>query len=50
MPGLMTSYLERQMGKLGIPPIPEFTEMTAGTGAGLYGCQASCDLSGLTKR
>jgi peroxiredoxin family protein len=23
--------------------------MTAGTGAGLYGCQASCDLFGLTE-
>jgi peroxiredoxin family protein len=49
MPGLMTSYLERQMGKLSIPPVPEFTGMTAGTGAGLYGCQASCDLFGLTE-
>ena len=46
MPGLMTSYLERKMGKLDIPPIPEFI---ADTGAGLYGCQASCDLFGLTK-
>ena len=47
MPGLMTSYLERKMGKLGIPPI--HIEMIADTGAGLYGCQASCDLFGLTK-
>jgi peroxiredoxin family protein len=49
MPGLMTAYMERKMGKLDIPPIPEFIEMIADTGAGLYGCQASCDLFGLTK-
>jgi peroxiredoxin family protein len=49
MPGLMTSFLEHKMGKLDIPPIPEFIEMIADTGAGIYGCQASCDLFGLTK-
>ena len=49
MPGLLTAYMERKMGKLDIPPIPEFIEMIAGTGAGLYGCQASCDLFGLGK-
>jgi peroxiredoxin family protein len=49
MPGLMTGYLEHKMGKLDIPPIPEFIEMIADTGAGIYGCQASCDLFGLTK-
>ena len=49
MPGLMTSYLNKKMGKLDIPPIPEFLEMIADTGAGIYGCQASCDLFGLAK-
>ncbi len=49
MPGLLTSYLERKMDKLDIRPIPEFIEMIADTGAGLYGCQASCDLFGLSK-
>ena len=49
MPGLLTAYMERKMGKLDIPPIPEFIEMIADTGAGLYGCQASCDLFGLGK-
>ena len=49
MPGLLTAYMERKMGKLDIPPIPEFIEMIADTGAGLYGCQASCDLFGLSK-
>ncbi len=43
-----THYLERKMDELDIPPIPEFIEMIADTGAGLYGCQASCDLFGLT--
>ncbi len=49
MPGLMTAYLNRKMGQLDIPPIPEFIEMISDTGAGLYGCQASCDLFGLAK-
>jgi peroxiredoxin family protein len=37
------------MNKLDIPPIPEFLEMISDTGAGLYGCKASCDLFGLTE-
>ena len=45
----MTHYMENKMDKLDIPPIPEFIEMIADTGAGLYGCQASCDLFGITK-
>ena len=31
----MTHYLARKMEKLDIPPIPEFIEMIADTGAGL---------------
>ena len=46
---VMTRYLEHKMDKLDIPPIPEFIEMIADTGAGLYGCKASCDLFELTK-
>ena len=49
MPGLLTAYMERKMGEHDIPPIPEFIEMIADTGAGLYGCQVSCDLFGLGK-
>ena len=52
LPGVssvMTHYLERKMEKLDIPPIPEFVEMISDTGAGLYGCQASVDLFGLTR-
>jgi peroxiredoxin family protein len=37
------------MGERDIAPIPEFIEMIAGAGAGLYGCRASCDLFGLGK-
>ena len=49
MSSVMTHYLAGKMDKLDIPPIPEFIEMIADTGAGLYGCQASVDLFGLTK-
>src|SRR5579872_7309860 len=46
---LVTRQLERSMEKLDIPPIPEFIEMIADSGAGLYACKASVDLFGLTK-
>jgi peroxiredoxin family protein len=49
MSALMTRYFGRKMGQLDIPPVPEFIEMIADTGAGLYGCKASCDLFGLTQ-
>ncbi|HUY23494.1 MAG TPA: DsrE/DsrF/DrsH-like family protein [Acidimicrobiales bacterium] len=51
LPGVssvLTHYMERKMDKLDIPPIPEFLAMIADTGAGLYGCKASCDLFELT--
>ncbi len=49
MSSVMTQYLERKMEKLDIPSIPEFIEMIADSGVGLYGCKASCDLFELTK-
>jgi peroxiredoxin family protein len=49
MSGLLTAYMNHKMDKLDIPPIPEFIEMIADTGAGLYGCKASCDMFGLTR-
>jgi peroxiredoxin family protein len=49
MSAVMTSYLDRKMAKLDIPPIPEFVEMIADTGAGLYACKASVDLFGLER-
>lgn len=52
LPGIstvMTHYMERKMEALDIPSIPEFIEMISDTGAGLYACQATVDLFGLTK-
>jgi peroxiredoxin family protein len=52
LPGVssvMTHYLMSKMDKLDIPSIPEFVEMIADTGAGLYACKASVDLFGLEK-
>jgi len=46
---VMTHYMAHKMGQLDIPSIPEFIEMIADTGAGLYACQASVDLFGLTR-
>jgi peroxiredoxin family protein len=45
----MTKYMNHKMEELDIPSIPEFVEMIADTGAGLYACQASVDLFGLGK-
>jgi peroxiredoxin family protein len=52
IPGIssvMTHYMNSKMEKLDIPSIPEFIEMIADTGAGLYACKASVDLFGLDK-
>jgi peroxiredoxin family protein len=52
LPGVssvMTQYMSHKMEKLDIPSIPEFVEMIADTGAGLYACKASVDLFGLAK-
>ena len=45
----MTQYMNHKMAQLDIPSIPEFIEMIADTGAGLYACKASVDLFGLEK-
>jgi peroxiredoxin family protein len=52
LPGMstvLTHYMHRKMDKLDIPSVPEFIEMIADTGAGLYACKASVDLFGLDK-
>ena len=49
MSSVMTHYMSRKMEKLDIPSIPEFVEMIADTGAGLYACKASVELFGLEK-
>ena len=46
---VMTHYMNHKMEQLDIPSIPEFVEMIADTGAGLYACKASVDLFGLEK-
>jgi peroxiredoxin family protein len=45
---LATRMMQRQMEKLDIPPIPEFVELIADSGAGLYACRASVDMFGLS--
>ena len=47
--GVMTHYMNKKMEGLDIPSVPEFIEMIADTGAGLYACKASVDLFGLEK-
>ena len=52
LPGMslvMTKYMNHKMEELDIPSVPEFIEMIADTGAGLYACKASVDLFGLEK-
>ena len=52
LPGVstvMTHYMNHKMEKLDIPSIPEFIDMIADTGTGLYACKASVDLFGLEK-
>jgi peroxiredoxin family protein len=46
---MMTRYMNHKMEALDIPSIPEFVEMIADTGAGMYACKASVDLFGLEK-
>jgi len=45
---LATKMMERQMEKIDMPPIPEFIELVADSGAQLYACKASVDMFGLT--
>jgi peroxiredoxin family protein len=50
MSAIATKMMQRQMEKLDIPPIPEFVEMIADSGAGLYACKASVDMFKLTEQ
>jgi peroxiredoxin family protein len=49
MSALATRMMKRQMEKLDIPPIPEFVELVADSGVGLYACKATVDMFGLSK-
>lgn len=47
---LVTKQMEKSMEKLDIPPIPEFIEMIADSGAKLYACKASVDMFDLERK
>jgi peroxiredoxin family protein len=47
MAAIATRMMSRQMEKLDIPPVREFIEMIADSGAKLYACQATVDMFGL---
>ncbi|HEY5276063.1 MAG TPA: DsrE/DsrF/DrsH-like family protein [Coriobacteriia bacterium] len=49
MSSIVTHQMAKKMDELDIPPIPEFVELIADSGAGLYACQASVDMFGLTR-
>ncbi len=44
MSALVTHLMSKQMEKLDIPPVPEFIEMIADSGAHLYACKASVEM------
>jgi len=45
---LATRMMKQQMEKIDIPPIPEFIELVADSGARLYACKATVDMFELT--
>lgn len=49
MSAIATHIMERKMETFDIPGIPEFMEMIADTGCGMYACKASADLFGFTR-
>ena len=52
LPGMSTfatRMMGREMEKLDIPPIPEFIELLADSGARLWACKASVDMFHLTE-
>lgn len=46
---LVTRQMEKKMEELDIPPVPEFIQMIADSGAKLYACKASVDMFGLER-
>jgi len=47
MPAFVTKQMAKKMEELDIPPIPEFIQLLADSGAKLYACKASVDMFGL---
>jgi peroxiredoxin family protein len=45
---LATRMMKREMEKIDMPPIPEFVELLADSGAHLYACRATVDMFGLS--
>ncbi len=50
MSSLVTAQMSKAMEKLDIPPIPEFIEMIADSGAKLYACKASVEMFNLSRK
>lgn len=46
---LVTHFMEKEMERLDIPPIPEFIQLVADSGARLFACKASVDMFKLSK-
>jgi peroxiredoxin family protein len=49
MSAIATHMMNKKMGDLDIPSIPDFIEMIGDTGAGMYACKASVDMFDMTK-
>lgn len=49
MSAIVTAQMARSMEKLDIPPIPEFIQMIADSGAKLYACKATVDMFDLKR-
>jgi peroxiredoxin family protein len=49
MSALATWMMSRKMERLDIPPVREFVELIADSGAKLYACKASVDMFGLAE-
>ncbi len=47
MSWVATKMMARKIEKLDIPPVPEFVELIADSGAGIYACKATVDMFGL---
>jgi len=50
MAAFVTKQMEKKMEELDIPPIPEFIQLIADSGAKLYACKASVDMFGLKEK
>lgn len=48
MQSFVTHQMEKKMEALDLPPIPEFVQLIADSGAKIYACKASVDMFDLT--